>query len=322
MDEYRISVIVPVYNVEKYLEKCVRSLINQEEGNAFWEVILIDDGSQDRSGEICDYLADKYNRIHVLHKSNGGLSSARNQGLDMATGDYVLFVDSDDYVESCTVNSLTQVLKKYQIVDAVVFDGIEENGKEQKIMRGQTSSSGCCMRGKEYLLRHYKDRKMSIEACLYLYRKEFLNNNGLRFREGILHEDVEFTPRALLIAENVVEISDKLYHYIVRSDSISTGRNKEKNIKDLFQTLKELDNLAEQQDAELRDWMKDGILNSYLNMVYDARMYRLEYRGLFDKKFLKGKAATPYNCFRANLCSTNIRLYCIVNDIYKKLKNI
>lgn len=322
MDEYRISVIVPVYNVEKYLERCVISLINQEGGNAFWEVILIDDGSQDRSGEICDCLADKYNRIHVLHKSNGGLSSARNQGLDMATGDYVLFVDSDDCVEPCTVNTLTQAVKKYQMADAVVFDGIEENGKEQKIMRGQTPLIGCCLRGKEYLLRHYKDRKMSIEVCLYLYRKEFLNNNELRFREGILHEDVEFTPRALLAAENVVEISDILYHYIVRSDSISTGRNKEKNIKDLFHTLKELDNLAEQQDAELCSWMKDGILNSYLNMVYDARMYRLDYRGFFDKKFLKGKAATPYNCFRASLCSINIRLYCMVNDIYKKLKNI
>ena len=142
--------------------------------------------------------------------------------------------------------------------------------------------------------------------------------NELCFKEGILHEDVEFTPRALLLAERVLETSEQLYHYVIREGSISTSKNKEKNIRDLFQTLQELNELADQQDEELCRWMKNAVVNSYLNMVYEARMYRKEYRKLLNKKFLFGKAATKYNRLRVMLCCLNVHLYCIVNDASKK----
>lgn len=318
MKEYLLTVVVPVFNVEQYLDRCLGSLIKQEQPENAWEVLLVDDGSQDRSGEICDEYATQYSNIQVIHKKNGGLSSARNMGIDHAAGRYVFFVDSDDYVEKNTVKILEQALKKFDYPDAVAFDGVEDNGQSSKIMRGMTSCSGQCISGEKYLLEHYKTRSLSVEACLYLYKKEFLDKNKLHFREGILHEDVEFTPRAILLSKTVAEIPDRLYHYIVRENSISTKKNREKNIKDLFNTLKELDRLADRQEAELCRWMKDAILNSYLNMVYDARIYRKEYRSLLDKGFLKGKAATSFNRVRVGLCLVNVRLYCKVNDYYKK----
>lgn len=319
MNKYRISVIVPVYNMERYLRKCVDSLLNQE-GGAFWEIILVNDGSCDTSGQLCDELADVYEQIKVIHKQNGGLSSARNAGIETATGDYVLFVDSDDYVEEVMLNILQKSLEKKEKIDVITFDGVEVGVKGQKAMRGISSLSGCCVSGKTYLLEHYKNRNMCVEAWLYMYRRSFLNKHGLRFREGILHEDVEFTPRAILAANCVMEIPDQLYHYVTRENSISTAHNKEKNIRDLFQTLDELNEFAEHQDPELRRWMKNAVLDSYLNMIYDARMYRAEYCEFVDKNFLRGKAATSYNQVRAELCRLNVWLYCKVNDIFKKIK--
>ena len=227
MKEYLITVVVPVFNVEQYLERCLESLIKQEQPENAWEVLLVDDGSLDRSGEICDEYAAQYSNIQVIHKKNGGLSCKRNMGIDRAGG-------LDDYVEKNTVKILEQALKKFDYPDAVAFDGVEDNGQSSKIMRGLTSCSGQYISGKKYLLEHYKTRSLSVEACLYLYKKEFLDKNKLRFREGILHEDVEFTPRAILLSKTVAEIPDRLYHYIVRENSISTKKNREKNIKNKF----------------------------------------------------------------------------------------
>ena len=317
----QISVIVPVYNVEKYLEKCLKSLIGQEGLENQPEILLIDDGSEDRSGEICDAYARQYPYIRAIHKENGGLSSARNRGVEQAGGQYVLFVDSDDYLEKDAIRTLEQTLQTYRYPEAVVFDGVEDDGKSLQPMRGETSLEGICTSGRDFLLSHYRARALSVEACLYLYKRSFLCENGLRFCEGILHEDVEFTPRAVLLARSVVEISDRLYHYMIRENSISTRKNKEKNIRDLFCTLRKLDALAEQQDSELCRWMKDAVLNSYLNMIYEARMYRKEYRQLLDKRFLLKKAATSFNRMRVCLCLMSVRIYCVSNDLYKWINN-
>ena len=173
--------------------------------------------------------------------------------------------------------------------------------------------------GRAYLLEHYRTQNMNVEAWLYGYRREFLLSNRLSFREGILHEDVEFTPRALLACREILELPDCLYHYIVRENSICTQKDRTKNIRDLFQTLRELDVLAEQQEEELCRWMKNALLNSFLNMVQDARMYQPQYRMLLDKRFLKGKAATGWNRFRVMLCMLNVKWYCLVNDCYKRM---
>lgn len=319
-DSYQFSFIVPVYNVEECLAKCVDSLLNQEFPLKKIEILLIDDGSKDHSGDMCDIFAEKYPCIKAFHKENGGLSSARNYGIDRASGEYLIFVDSDDYMEICTCQVLNEVLSETGQIDAVVFNGVEEERNFRKHLRELTAGQKKVVSGKQYLLEQYQNKAMNVEAWLYMYRREFLNSNHLRFKEGILHEDVEFTPRALLCAEKITEISDCLYHYVVRENSISTQKDKTRNIQDLFGTLKEMDHLAEQQEEKLRKWMKDAILDSYLNMVYDARIYQKKYKGMLDKSFLLHKAATRWNKYRVLLCCVNVRFYCWVNDCYKKLK--
>lgn len=316
------SIIVPVYNVKQYLEKCVYSLLDQKDMEGKLDILLIDDGSTDGSSALCDQLAEKNLQVRVFHKENGGLSSARNLGIEKAEGEYILFVDSDDFIEQKTCSILNTALKKHGKVDAFCFDGVEDYGTKQVSMRRLSPEKVKCTKtGKLFLLEHYQQRNLNVEACLYAYRREFLFENNLRFLEGILHEDVEFTPRALLKCGKIVEIPDCLYHYMIREGSISTQKNKEKNIRDLFSTLNRQIKVAERQEPDLRKWMKNEILNSYLNMVYEARMYQRQYRKLLDKRFLLGKAATNWNRFRVVICFLNVHLYCWMNDCYKKYRH-
>lgn len=313
------SIIVPVYQVEDYLERCVDSLLKQRD--AEYEILLIDDGSKDRSGEICDIYAQMNSRIKVFHKKNGGLSSARNYGIDRAQGKYVLFVDSDDYVETDLCEILKAFTDRHPCADAFIYGGVEESeGTVIDEIRRIEPKQAKEWNAHEYLKYAYRNRNLNVQAWLYVYRKEFLDKNGLRFKEGILHEDVEFTPRVLLNAAQIVEVPGNFYHYVVREGSISTSKNMEKNICDLFQTLEEQCRLADQQDAELKKWMKNGILDSYLNMIQEARMYQHKYRKLVRKSFLWGKAMTLWNWIRVFLCTVSVRAYCAVNDYYKRMR--
>lgn len=313
---YQFSIIVPVYNVEVYLDKCMESLANQKDA----EIIYVDDGSLDNSGRICDEYSEKYEQVRVFHKENGGLSSARNYGMKNAQGKYVLFVDSDDYVETDMCSSLISVLAKYGDLDVVAFGSVEETETRKTPMNRKKRYSQSIISGKEYMIECCQSNSFGVEAWRHLYRREFLEKNDLIFKEGILHEDIEFTPRVLLVAERVLEISDIFYHYIVRENSICTRKDKTKNIHDIFETLRTQVEIAKQQEPELSQWMLNHVLNIYLSTIYAERMYRKEYRVMVEKKFLLGKAATNYNRMRAVLCFLNIRLYCWVNDLYKRIK--
>lgn len=316
MSSCKFSIIVPVYNVEKYLERCVKSLVDQQGV----EIILVDDGSTDKSGILCDKFARDYFNIQVIHQKNGGLSCARNTGISVALGEYIIFVDSDDYVEPDLCRCLSNALEKYGAVDIIAYDAWKETETGREKLRRISVDQEIAQDGKNYLIKHYRNRNMNVEACLHAFHRKFLIKNGFHFKEGIFHEDVEFSTRVFLKAKCVLEIPDVLYHYIIRENSISTQKDKTKNICDLFETLKCQDKLAEQQEPELQKWMKSAILNSYLNMVQDAGMHRKKYRHLLDKKFLLKKAATPWDHFRAILCYTNVGLYYYSNLIFKRFR--
>lgn len=313
------SIIVPVYQVEAYLERCVDSLLGQT--GAEFEVLLIDDGSRDKSGKICDEYAKKDSRVRVFHKKNGGLSSARNYGIDRAEGKYVLFVDSDDCVETELCGNLKAAAEQHPGADAFIYGGLEENDEGIiGAIRSIEPDRIHAWSSHDFLRYAYRNRNLNVQAWLYAWRKEFLDKNDLRFKEGILHEDVEFTPRALLKAGQVAEVPGYFYHYMIREGSISTSRSMEKNIRDLFRTLEEQCRLAEKQEPELKKWMLNGILDSYLNMIQEAGMYQPKYRKMIRKSFLWGKAATSWNRVRVLLCTVSVRGYCSINDYYKRLR--
>lgn len=316
MGKYKFSIVIPVYNVEQYLERCMDSVLAQNYENI--EVILIDDGSSDKSGELCNQYAQQHEKIRVIHKENGGLSSARNIGIKMATGDYLLFLDSDDYIEEKMCYKLAVYLEQYPGVDVISIDGYEDTGQKKKGMRRLAVDNVRCMGGEEYLIQQYSQRNMNVEAWLYLFKKDFLVQGGFEFEKGILHEDVEFTPRVIEQARFVLEVPDKLYHYMVREGSISTQKDKTKNILDLFHTLEKMEAHVKQiSNKELRKWTNDAILNSYLNMIQEARMYQRRYRHMINKSFVIGKSATIRNHLRTILFLLSVRLYCNINSLYK-----
>lgn len=217
----KISVIVPVYNVEKYLEECIDSILNQTYTNL--EIILVDDGSKDNSGLICDKYADKDNRIKVIHKSNGGLSSARNAGLDSATGDYIMFCDSDDmfFPTSCEV----------------MFNEIDSKNADYVVGNYQNcTEEGELWENPVFDKEKYKNFKLSIKdyknsffimnssACNKIYSMPFLNSLNIRFVEKVPAEDAIFTTQCFIHSKNVYYINDIMYIYRQRAgDSISTN---------------------------------------------------------------------------------------------------
>ena len=211
----KFSIVVPVYNVEQYLDDCLKSL--QEQAFADHEIICVNDGSTDHSREILSEWETRIPQLKIIDRKNGGLSAARNTGLAAATGDYILFVDSDDWVEPTMLSRLA----------------VEATGEDMICFACRKSDSGTTdtllpeqSDGWSYYNRHALEHREVPFVCVWqrCYRREFLMDNNLRFREGILHEDNEFTPRACLKSKRVKVIPDVLYNYRIRSGSIMTTR--------------------------------------------------------------------------------------------------
>lgn len=211
----KFSIIVPVYNVEQYLEQCLESLQAQDYKD--YEVICVNDGSTDGSREVLTRWESLYPQMRVIDRVNGGLSAARNTGLKAVIGDYVVFVDSDDWVESTMLSRLAASIDNE---DMICFACRRtSNGAFDTLASEQTD-------GWSYYNRHALEARKIPFVCVWqrCYRREFLEENNLFFHEGILHEDNEFTPRACLKAKTVKVIPNVLYNYRVRPGSIMTTR--------------------------------------------------------------------------------------------------
>ena len=219
-----ISVIVPVYKVEQYLPKCVESILNQTYPNL--ELLLVDDGSPDGCGKICDGYAERDSRVRVIHKKNGGLSDARNAGIDAARGDYLAFVDGDDWIEPDTYAAMLTAAEKYDaaLVCAGRYDEDEETG---------TRTVGLCPKQEEQISsvemvrRIFHWEEMDSSACDKLYARSLFE--GIRFPLGMVCEDVPTTYRVVLRAEKAVLLPKPVYHYRHRASSITTSAVSEKS---------------------------------------------------------------------------------------------
>lgn len=211
-----ISVIVPVYNVEKYLERCVDSIRTQTYSNL--EIILVDDGSPDGSGAICDAYAAKDSRVRVIHKENGGLSSARNAGMDMAAGEYLSFIDSDDWIHPDTYAHLMELLKKYDASIACMGNmDVSEKTGEQKLALCPKKEE--CISGEELVQRMFLWQGIDCAACDKVFRSELFRD--IRFPLGKTCEDIAIMYRVVLPAQRVVMCDKPYYYYFHRPGSIS-----------------------------------------------------------------------------------------------------
>lgn len=234
MEDYGlISVVIPVYNVEKYLRECVDSVLKQTYSN--FEIILVDDGSTDSCPEICDEYAAQDNRIRVIHRKNGGLSVARNTGLDDAKGEYIYFLDSDDWIVDKTLEKLIgcATLNKS---DLVFFEAkmINENNM---ILNGNYNYHKYYEAGNP---RSIADEIMSNKEFhtgipMFFTKRSLYKDNNLRFVEGILYEDVVMSYQLFCMAKRVAHVHEELYVRRFRENSIITSKKTAKNFTSVLE---------------------------------------------------------------------------------------
>lgn len=209
---YKVSVIVPIYNVEKYIKKCLNSLVNQTLQEI--QIILVNDGSKDKSGEIAKEYAQMYkNKILYLEKENGGLSDARNYGIPYAEGEYIAFIDSDDYIDENAYEEMYDKAKK-ENSDYVECDFIWEYPNKNKIDRY-----------KEYTDLKEMFKNVRVVAWNKLIKKEIILKNNLYFPKGLRYEDVEFTYKLIPFINKFAYVDKPFIHYVQREGSIANVQN-------------------------------------------------------------------------------------------------
>ena len=230
-----LTVVIPVYNVEKYLNRCIESILLQEWKN--YDILLVDDGSTDRSPQICDDYVKAYDFISVIHKENGGLSEARNTGISQAKGEYVYFPDSDDWLEPDTFMALAEVLES-QKFDIISFNREFVKGEEDAIVSEPEVTQ--VFEGKDAFVQMLKHSYITGFANDKIYRKSLFIDNNILFPKGKYYEDLGTNYKLFLSAKKVYATNQKYYHYLIDNpDSITQSWN-EKKFSDMFGFYKDI----------------------------------------------------------------------------------
>lgn len=330
-----LSIIVPVYKVEKYLPRCINSIINQEFKD--YELILVDDGSPDKSGVICDAYARKDNRIRVIHKKNSGLGSARNAGLKIATGEYVGFVDSDDWISSDMYSFLTKVALKYK-ADIVASSYTLTKGSS-KI--NQKKYYIKCLEGQEklkfYLKFGMKYRVSDYSVCNKIYKLKLFKS--IQFPEGQLYEDGATNFMLIKAANKYIKSNKITYYYFQDNNSIIRNGFKKQDY-DLLLVSKQMVGLARAEgNPQLIKLSRMKEARSYFSMLSKVAAYGIQddfdnpketiqilTNKLRDNYVLLLKSPMPFNrklimtllCLNIKLVSFPIKIFLMLKDTYRK----
>lgn len=229
-----ISLIIPVYKVEKYLDRCMQSVINQTYKNV--EIILVDDGSPDQCGAMCDTYAKKDSRIRVIHKENGGLSDARNAGIEQMLGEFVAFIDSDDDISPYYIENLHRALEEMQADMSVsCFETVLDENKPLATPHPYTAEEIELCSPKECMRRIlYQNAGIEVSAWGKLYRRDLFID--MRFPKGKLYEDIPVIPRVICQCSRIAVIKNKDYYYYQRKNSIRSNSFSMKKMEAVYHT--------------------------------------------------------------------------------------
>ena len=277
----KFSIVVPVYNVEKYLEKCLKSIQNQTYDN--FEVIVVNDGSTEKNKKIMrSFVKDP--RFKSFNKKNGGLSDARNFGVKYTTGDFLLFIDSDDYIDKNLLTKLNNVIEQYNpdIIKFNFIDVIED--KEYKHFEKITVS-------KEVKLTELINFDYFEPACSYCYKINFYKENNFQFEIGKYHEDYGLIPLILLKSKSIYYLNYFGYFYVKRENSIVNNNNKrEKRAEDtLYFSLKNIRIIKKEKgiDNDIKDLLLNFYANGAINKLKSVENKKKYRRKLKDNKLYK-----------------------------------
>ena len=317
----KISVVVPVYNVEQYLRKCIDSLIDQSYDNL--EIVLVDDGATDNCGAICDEYAEKYNNVKAFHKSNGGLSSARNYGVNVSTADWVVFVDSDDFVEPSYISDLWELKERF-CADLVITRIVREKaGETNKKLKKPFDSF--TVNADRAFYEVYNGRKVNWSAYGKLISKSALIDNP--FPNGYF-EDFAWAYKIIQSASKIA-IADcqKNYHYVQREGSILVSRLNEKHLK-IFELCDEIDNYIKTlypgsgKYKCLSVMIYRHAVIQLLNLVKmtdeEFNTIFMKYKKLFRKNLLRVIFSTKYSFGQ----KAGLFLLCLNPKIYKRFAGL
>lgn len=300
----KLSIIIPVYNVEPYLERCVHSILRQTLDVSEYEIILIDDGSKDNSGAIADKLAAEYANIKVFHQHNQGQSVARNLGLDNASGDYIWFIDSDDYIINDHISEVLSIAcgNDYDIV-CFWMDIVDIQGNPMGRGAVQPLELRRVYSGKEALM----DGLELGGPCTSLYSRRLIDRYHLRFYPGISQQDVEFNTRIYSLADTVYFTDYLIYRYFKTGQSTTTTKSiatRRRLLLDSAVVTRETSQFAKAlEDKELSEFLSRRvnsiIVGQLLSLIrdrnlpisfYDDYMCRLREFGLYP---VRGKCLSP-----------------------------
>ena len=269
-----LSIIIPVYNVEKYIEKCISSILEQEMNNI--EVLIIDDGTPDTSVDKARSLIKNDKRFRIITKLNGGLSSARNLGLSLASGVYIYFIDSDDYLDPFVLTKMMSIIKSNNL-DCLSFSyrKVFENGDQISYTNFYPENIICS--GADLMYKH----TITSMVWLYIFKKSLLDVHSLSFKEGIIHEDELFTMQLLSVSKRFMHSNLVGYNYIQRDNSIMNTVSNDKVFRSLQDSIYIIQDLTK---------FKDGFTNSpFICLGIDKKIDQLLI-GLFIRAYKSRKA--------------------------------
>ena len=303
-----LSIIVPVYNVKAYLRRCVDSLLDQDIELSEYEIILVDDGSTDGSGALCDELAQTHGIIKVVHKENGGLSSARNAGIPVASGEYIQFVDSDDYLSPCVLKGmLEQIIAQKLDVLRYNYQNVNEEGEifePNKISRPFVDYSRDICDGTTFLVERLG---FACYAWQFIVKTDIVKST--LFTEGIYFEDIDWTPRILLQANRVASTSQVVYNYLFRTGSITRTADYAKQKKKLTDRLFVIDSLQALAKKSTNPIWFEGMASQISISILSVagKDFYPEHRDII--RTLRQKRVFPLSTFHATPAATRkIRL--------------
>ena len=304
MNKPRVSVITPVYNVEHYLEECVQSIINQTYKDI--EIILVDDGSKDRSGIICDQLKALDSRITVIHQKNGGLPVARNSGLRIARGDFILFIDSDDWIDKRMIETLVDRIESTNSDVAVCNARVFNKMGFSSILQGRYNDEVIDYNDEMSIYFYYS----ALDACWnHLFRSNIIFDNNIEFvsKSVVPQEDYYFQIKVYSYAKRIVTISDALYMYRERGTSISKSGQPidfpDKCLKFTYLTRDYISSNTDRKCENFYDYQFVNMLMTSINNVPNNRIIEIVnvirlYR--HDKYYRRAINSTGYKVLYPN----------------------
>lgn len=302
----KFSIIVPVYNAEKYLNKCLDSIINQTYQD--FELIIINDGSKDHSQQIINKYLQRYSlKIRSFSKENGGLSDARNYGVKKAEGDYIIFIDSDDYINEKLLEELEAIIKN-ENSDVIGYNIVNLNCNYEKM---EVNLKPPCnnLNGEDAIIKLVSGKQYFEPACGFAYNLKYWNNNDFTYMKGIYHEDFALTPLVILKAQKVSFINFDGYYYIHTQNSITRNVDITEEKKRAYDLLKGYDYLYEEIEKFhfQNNYAKDMLLSYISNSV----IFRLEN---IDSSLKKD--------FRKELKSRNIAKHILSDTLKRKIRKL